>query len=429
MGLDRTRWPELLLGLDAVTLLEVARGSDGRVHVAVETTDAVAGCVACGTAAVVKDRALVALADLPVFGSPVTLVWRKRRWACPEPACVVGSWTEDRPDLAPTRSPMTTRAGLWATREVGAEVHTVAYAARQLGVGWHTVMDAVTWWAEALIEDPNRVGTTTALGVDETKMLAAKRFEATQWITSICDLTRRVVIDVIETRQGPELTEWLDAQPQWWRDAVGATVTDLHEPFRKALGSKLVNATAVADPFHVVGVANRVVDKTRRATQTDTLGHRGRKGDPLYRARKLLVIAAERIDEAGEARLAELLAAGDPHGSVYEAWVTKEAVRDLYTMWGHPGLAASWFDAIITGCRAATSDAVRGLARTLTQWRAPILAWHTHGHSNGPVEGLNSIIKKVKRVAAGFRNFANYRTRILLACGGCNWDLLGTQPR
>lgn len=69
------------------------------------------------------------------------------------------------------------------------------------------------------------------------------------------------------------------------------------------------------------------------------------------------------------------------------------------------------------------------MATTLAQWRSQILAWHTTGHSNGPVEGLNSLIKKVKRVAAGFRNFANYRTRILLACGQPNWSLLGTPPR
>jgi transposase len=69
------------------------------------------------------------------------------------------------------------------------------------------------------------------------------------------------------------------------------------------------------------------------------------------------------------------------------------------------------------------------MARTLKQWREAILAWHTTGYTNGPVEGLNSLIKKIKRVAAGFRSFANYRLRILLACGSCNWDLLGTPPR
>lgn len=71
--------------------------------------------------------------------------------------------------------------------------------------------------------------------------------------------------------------------------------------------------------------------------------------------------------------------------------------------WGLNGL--------ITDCRAAVGAEVRGLARTLAQWREPI----------GPVEGLNSLIKKVKRIAAGFPSFTNYRLCILLACGGCNW--------
>ena len=71
---------------------------------------------------------------------------------------------------------------------------------------------------------------------------------------------------------------------------------------------------------------------------------------------------------------------------------------------------------------------IRGLGRTLKQWRTPILAWHITGASNGPTEGLNSIIKKIKRVAAGFTEFAHYRTRILLAIGGCDWTLIASHP-
>jgi hypothetical protein len=48
---------------------------------------------------------------------------------------------------------------------------------------------------------------------------------------------------------------------------------------------------------------------------------------------------------------------------------------------------------------------ISGLARTLKQRREPILAWHSTGASNGPTEGLSSITKKIKRVAAGFTNF------------------------
>jgi len=124
--LDRTRWPELLVGVERVRVLEVARSSDGRLHVVIETTEVLVACRSCGTRAEAKDRDLVAFVDLAVFGSPVRLVWAKRRWACVESACAEGSWTEQRPDIAPARAVLTTRAGLWATREVGAEVHTVA---------------------------------------------------------------------------------------------------------------------------------------------------------------------------------------------------------------------------------------------------------------------------------------------------------------
>jgi transposase len=427
--LDRTRWPELLLGLERVRVLEVARDSQGMLRVVIETTDELTACGACGVRAIVKDRDPVTFADLPAFGSPVRLVWVKRRWSCPELACRAATWTEQRPDIAPARAALTTRAGLWATREVGAEVHTVAYIARQLGIGWHTVMDAVAFWGQPLIDDPDRVGQTTAVGVDETKFLAARRREPTRWASPIHDVERRSVVDVIEGRGGPDLAAWLAERPEKWRQGVQVTVTDLHEPFRAALAAHLPNATAVADAFHVVAVGTRVVDRARRRVQQETLGHRGHKGDPLYRSRKLLTMAAERLDDAGTIKLRGLLAAGDPDGQVYEAWAAKEGLRDLYTLWGAPDLARRWFDALIGDCRTGTGPEVRGMARTLVQWRDAILAWHTTGYTNGPVEGLNSLIKKLKRVAAGFRSFANYRLRILLAVGGCNWDLLGTPPR
>jgi transposase len=66
------------------------------------------------------------------------------------------------------------------------------------------------------------------------------------------------------------------------------------------------------------------------------------------------------------------------------------------------------------------------MTRTLRRWRGQILAWHTTGASNGPTEGLNALIKKIKRIAAGFRNFTHYRLRVILHAGGCNWARLGT---
>ena len=94
----------------------------------------------------------------------------------------------------------------------------------------------------------------------------------------------------------------------------------------------LPHAKQIADPFHIVKLANKALDDVRRRVQNETLGHRGRKHDPLYRARKLLVSASERITDNGQVRLRGLLDAGDPHREVRNAWHAKETLREIYAI-------------------------------------------------------------------------------------------------
>ncbi len=115
---------------------------------------------------------------------------------------------------------MTRRGGVWATTQVGRHVHSVSWAAKELGVTWHTVMDAVTLWGDALVEHPDRVGATAAIGVDETPFLAATATEGTRWVSSICDVEARTVIDVIEGRQARDLDRWLSDQPEEWKSVL-----------------------------------------------------------------------------------------------------------------------------------------------------------------------------------------------------------------
>jgi hypothetical protein len=69
------------------------------------------------------------------------------------------------------------------------------------------------------------------------------------------------------------------------------------------------------------------------------------------------------------------------------------------------------------GSRRRVAELSR-LARTVRAWEAEILAFHSaQGCSNGPTEAMNLLIKKVKRVGHDFRNFTNYRLRLLLHCG------------
>ena len=188
----------------------------------------------------------------------------------------------------------------------------------------------------------------------------------------------------------------------------------------------LPDAVQVADPFHVVKLANSRLDEVRRRVQNETLGHRGHKNDPLYRSRRLLTRADERLNDRGRKKLLGLLDAGDPHGEVRLAWHAKETVRGLYDH-TDPDLAVDMVQRLGDDLQdESCPPEINQLGRTLIRWRGQIAAWHEAHVSNGPTEAANNLIKRVKRIAFGFRRFRNYRIRALLYAGRPNWDLLAT---
>ena len=81
------------------------------------------------------------------------------------------------------------------------------------------------------------------------------------------------------------------ARPQAWRDRIAWGALDLSGTYRRTFDVALPHSGQVADPFGVIRLADNTIDEVRRRVQNDTLGHRGRKGDPLYRARRLLIAA------------------------------------------------------------------------------------------------------------------------------------------
>jgi transposase len=422
----------ILLGLDGleVTAAEVV---DGEWRLGVQTTATTVGCTACGTQARVHARRTVRVRDLPIGGRPVVLAWRKRVWRCVEPACAVRTWTEQRTAIRP-RAVLTERARAEACRRVGKDAHAVAAVARDLGVGWATVMRAVADHGTQLVDDPARLDGVAALGLDETSFLRATRIAPTRYVTGLVDLEGGRLLDVVADRTRAAVVGWLDARSRDWLAQVATVSLDPWRGYASALVAPLGHATVVVDHFHAIKLANAAVDQVRRRIQQATLGHRGRKPDPLYRIRKLLLTAAEQLTSRGWVRLRAGLAAGDPTGEVAAAWQGKELLRAVYAADDLADARAAlkrfyrWADGV------GVAELSR-LAGTVRAWEAEILAFHsTMGCSNGPTEAVNLLVKKVKRVGHGFRNFANYRLRLLLHCG-VRWQthrtarLRGRSPR
>ncbi|MEJ7743730.1 MAG: ISL3 family transposase [Nocardioidaceae bacterium] len=225
------------------------------------------------------------------------------------------------------------------------------------------------------------------------------------------------MIDVVQGRSGKVVSDWLAERGTDWRAGVQVAALDPFRGYELALRTGLPGATVVLDAFHAVRLAQQAIDDVRRRVQQQTLGHRGRKGDPLYGIRRVLLRGAENLTATAYSRMLAGLDAGDHGEEVSAAWIACQELRHVYTA---PTLAHARrrLQTFYWACAIPEVPELHRLGQTIAAWQDQLLAYFTTaGASNGPTEAVNLLIKRIKRVGFGFRNFANYRLRLLLHCG------------
>ena len=417
---DRVETAAVALGLPEFVVL-AAGEYGGEVELLVETFESVTGCPRCGVVATLHDRKPRWVRDLPLGGRPVVLVWVKRVWRCEEVTCAQRTWSE-LTEAIRARSVLTERARAECARRVGQDATDVARVATDLGVGWGTVMRAVWEYGAKILDAQWLVSNVTVLGLDETAFLKATPVSSTQYVTGMVDLRPAGggparLLDVVPGRSGKVVTDWLDERGADWCTRVQVAALDPFRGYETALRAGLPVATVVLDSFHAVRLAQRAIDDVRRRVQQETLGHRGRKRDPLYRIRRVLLRGAENLSLNAYTRLLAGLDAGDPDGHVAAAYIACQELRHLYAA-DDLTQARRRLHTFYEACASPGVPELERLGRTISAWQTQLLAYFsTGGVSNGPTEAVNLLIKRIKRVGFGFRNFANYRLRLLLHCG------------
>ena len=407
-----------MLGLPGFMVL-AAGEYGGELELLVETISTVSGCEGCGVVAIPHGRREHVVRDVPSGGRPVTLVWRKRIWRCEEPRCDRRTWSERSEAIRP-KAALTERARMWATRRIGEDGDTVEDLRLELGVSWGTVMRAVREYGAPLVDDPDRLAGVVGLGVDETAWLRATATRSTQYVTGLVDLSPgrpARLLDVVPGRSGRAYASWIVDREDSWRAGIGFAALDPFRGYATALRTELPHAVRVLDAFHVVRLGFEAVDEVRRRVQQQTLGHRGRKGDPLYGIRRELRRGADKLSERALERVCTALAVGDPDGEVAAAWWCAQRLRDVYRA-ASPEQGRQRDATVLEALLSCPVPELVRLGRTLRSWRSEWLAYFdTAGASNGPTEAMNLLIDKIRRLGHGFRNYDNYRLRLLLYCG------------
>ena len=271
-----------------------------------------------------RDTVTRRLAHEPFGWRPTTLLVTIRRYRCGGCGHV---WRQDTTLAAEPRAKLSRRGLRWALEAIVVQHLTVARIAEGLAVSWNTANDAVLAEGKrVLIDDEHGSTASRVIGVDEHVWRHTRRGD--KYVTVIIDLTGirdgtgpARLLDMVEGRSKQAFKTWLAERPKAWRDGVEVVAMDGFTGFKTATTEELPDAVAVMDPFHVVRLAGDALDQCRRRIQQVIHGHRGRKDDPLYRARRTLHTGAGLLTDKQKDRLAALFEAGQgTHVEVEATW-------------------------------------------------------------------------------------------------------------
>ena len=380
-------------------------------------------CRRCGVEGRPRDSVMRRLAHAPFGWLPTTLQVTVGRYACDGCGRV---WRQDMTAAADPRAKISRGGVSWALEGIVCQHLTVARIAEALDVSWHCANTAVLdEGRRVLIADPARFDGVAVIGVDEHVWRHTRRGD--RYVTVIIDLTPvrdgtgpARLLDMVEGRSKATFKTWLAARPPAWRDGIEVVAMDGFSGFKTATTEELPDAVAVMDPFHAVRLGGDALNDCRRRVQQATHGHRGRKTDPLYGARRTLHTGTDLLTEKQQQRL-DTLFADDAHVEVEITWAVYQrmiaAYRDPDRRNGRR-LMQAVIDSLATGVPKVLVELAR-LGRTLKRRAVDVLAFFDRPRtSNGPTEAINGRLEHLRGSALGFRNLTNYIARSLLETGG-----------
>jgi transposase len=226
--------------------------------------------------------------------------------------------------------------------------------------------------------------------------------------TTIADLTRHKVFDVVLGRSEPSLRSFL--RNLIGRERVRVVVMDLSETYRSIAKKYFPNALVVADRFHVVRLVNHAFVKT-----WGELDEKGRKNRGLL---SLMRRHPNRFKPGQRERLMSYLEQVPGLKTLYVVW------QDLLRLLRMKGLNQKAcrkhlpeFLWIIEELKQTPFRHLRSLGETLDSWKEEIARMFRFSKTNGITEGLHNKMEMISRRAFGFRNFENYRLRVRVLCG------------
>ena len=352
-------------------------------------------CPHCGThTSYIHDYRRQLIKDIPAFGQPIILNYRRRRYRCPH----CGKCFSEQHPLVPRYHRMTSRLVAHIIDQLRSECSFTAVA-KSVNLSVSTVIRVFD-----MLSFPHPKKLPHVFAIDEFKGNTGN----IKYQCIITDPASKRVLDILPDRSQQQLIDYLKQWDSKSRKCVRYFVSDMWQQYTDIASAFFKNATQVIDRYHFIRQVIWAFDSVRRRVQK-LYGDRNRK---LFKhSKRLLIKRSSKLKDYEKERINAMMYISD---ELRQAYYLKEAfytVIDAQSREEAKKLMADW----ILSAQNSGIPEYTSCSNTLINWQTGILNSFDVPYSNGFTEGCNNKIKVIKRTAYGYRNFERFRKRILHA--------------
>lgn len=349
-------------------------------------------CPACGAATdKVHDYRTSVIKDIPISGKRTYLHYRKRRYHC---NCCGKHFYEPFSQV-PKHCHTTLRLTMY-TLSLLSKKMSAKDIADAVGISNST---SHRWIQFVSFPKPNLL--PAVLSIDEFK----GNTEGNKFQTILTNPKTHQVFDILRSRTQVTLIDYFRSFPN--RKEVKYFVMDMNQVYRDIARTFFPNAKIVIDRFHVVRYVTWALENVRKRVQKSMHPD---KRKYFKRSRRLLLSHKEKLSESGLEALEVMLLQSQDLATAYHL---KELFYEFMDSEDRTEAAYRLHNFILFA-QASELTEFKACLTMLGNWSQYILNSFECPYSNGFTEGSNNAIKVIKRIAFGYRNFDNFRNRILL---------------
>jgi len=253
------------------------------------------------------------------------------------------------------------------------------------------------------------------IGVDEIAHARGHKY-----LTVVTDLERRKVVRILEERKAKSLAAFFKELGKEGCARIECVVIDMWRPYRKAIRRHLKQALIIIDKFHVIAKVHEALDQVRKDEQEGLPDEQRRQ---LKGSRWLILQTIQTTQTKG--RLPALTDLLEANKTLAKGYIMKEEFRAWYTLKPAPKEKTEAFLQRVKSelrkwyrhVRESKLEPFLKVLQTIKNWRGPILNHFLTGLSNGLSEGINNVIKTIKKRAYGYRNKEYFTLKIYQKVG------------